>query len=353
MPPSSRQRRRRTTLFNTDGISLFAATILPSSSDDDEDGASPQQHQNQNEHDGIILTLALTRQHEKNVINPTMISLLIQVLNVIDTHPMLVHTNNKALIITGLSLIDDDHDKQTQTLTNNKSTITTYKFFSNGLDLEWMLQAGNDSSSSSNNKKRDPTSDLIESFNSEILARLLVLPFRTIAAINGHCIGAGLFLSLACDYRIMRTERGYIQWPEANLGMRLTKGFMELSKAKIGTAAANRRILDDKKVSLNNSIQGGIMVVDHHVLREGILTAKRYTSTEALHAGIIDVECNIDELYNVSFDLAREGLPESSIGMNLSYFDPKAYTEMKIELWTDAYRALKFGKVGDLPESRI
>ena len=151
----------------------------------------------------------------------------------------------------------------------------------------------------------------------------------------------------------MRTERGYIQWPEANLGMRLTKGFMELSKAKIGTAASTRRILDNNKEVSLDSRQGGLVVDDHHVLREGILTAKRYTSTEALHAGIIDIECNIDELYNASFDLAKKGLPESSEGMNLSYFDPRAYTEMKIELWTDAYRALKFGKVQDLPESRI
>ena len=357
-PSSSSPRRRRTTLFNKNGISLFA-TILPSTDNDDEDqvddndGASSPPHQN---HDGIILTLTLNRQQSKNVINPTMISLLIQALDVIDTHPMLVHTNNKALIVTGLSLNDDDdckhHDKkQTQQTLKNKSTIVP-KFFSNGLDLEWMLQAGNNSSSSNNNKT-DPTSQLIESFNSLILARLLILPFRTVAAINGHCIGAGLFLSLACDYRVMRTDRGYIQWPEANLGMRLTKGFMELSKAKIGTAASTRRIINDnKEVSLDNR-EEGLVVDDHHVLREGILTAKRYTSTEALHAGIIDVECNIDELYNVSFNLARKGLPESSEGMNLSYFDPRAYTEMKIELWTDAYRALRFGKVQDLPESRI
>ena len=147
----------------------------------------------------------------------------------------------------------------------------------------------------------------------------------------------------------MRTKRGYISWPEANLGMRLTKGFSELSKAK---------------------------VTNHKVLREGILTAKKYTSSEALVNGIVDVECDIEEIYKVAFDRAVEGLPES---MNLEYFDPKAYSklyecilcayemyihllihphlqllaEMKQEMYTDAYRALKFGKVEDLPYSRI
>ena len=109
---------------------------------------------------------------------------------------------------------------------------------------------------------------------------------------------AGLFLSLSTDYRIMRTKRGYISWPEANLGMRLTKGFSELSKAKI---------------------------TNHKVLREGKLTAKKYTSSEALVNGIIDIECDIEELYNVAFDRAVEGLPKS---MNLEYFDPKAYSKL-------------------------
>lgn len=109
--------------------------------------------------------------------------------------------------------------------------------------------------------------------------------------------------------------------------MRLTKGFAELSKAKISV---------------------------HRVLREGLLTAKKYTSSEALSCGIIDAEYPIEELYEHAFQLAKEGLPESSgSGMNLEYFDPKAYTEMKQEMYTDAYRALKFGKVEDLPHSRI
>ncbi len=292
------------TLFEKDGVSLVA-TILSSSSASDDD-----------EHDGIILTLYLHRHAEKNVINPTMISLLVQALHVIDTHPLLIHTNNKALIITGI-----DHDN-----------LKMCKFFGNGLDLEWMMKASNNQNksaaaavSAATKNDENPTSQMIETFNSQVLAKILTLPFRTVAAINGHCIGAGLFVALACDYRFMRTERGYIQWPEARLGMRLTKGFAELSKAKIG---------------------------DYAVLREGLLTAKRYTSEEALSSGIIDGEYPLEELYSAAFRFAVEGLPESS-NNPLDYFDPKAYSEMKIETWCSAYRALKFGKVSDPPHSRI
>jgi enoyl-CoA hydratase/carnithine racemase len=304
---SSEKKHIIKTLFHKDGVSLVA-TILG-----DED-----------DHNGIILTLYLHRHVEKNVINPTMISLLIEALDMIETHPLLLHTSNKALIITGV-----DHDN-----------MKICKFFGNGLDLEWMMQASNNQNNNNNGstataaaaavsaatKDDNPTSQMIEKYNSQVLAKILTLPFRTIAAINGHCIGAGLFLALACDYRYMRTNRGYVQWPEARLGMRLTKGFAELSKAKISNYA---------------------------VLREGLLSAKRYTSTEALASGIIDGEYSLEKLYSAAFQFAMEGLPESSKNNPLEYFDAKAMTEMKIEMYTDAYRALKFGKVSDLPSSRI
>lgn len=304
-------------LFEKDGVSLLA-TILPVAAGE---GSNDNTADDDNENDGIILTLTLHRHHEKNVINPTMISLLVEALDTIESHPLSANTNNKALIITGLSLDENE---------------PTSKFFSNGLDLQWMLRANDDNPGATNHEifekaKSDPKSAMIESFNSLVLARILTLPFRTVAAINGHCIGAGLFLSLACDYRIMRSKRGFVQWPEARLGMRLTKGFSELSKAKIGNGK-------------------GPSSSDHHVLREGILTAKKYTSTEAVASGIIDLECPIEELYVSAFQLAREGLPES---LNLEYFDPKGYSEIKMEMYTDAYRALKFGKVADLPHSRI
>ena len=92
------------------------------------------------------------------------------------------------------------------------------KFFSNGLDLEWMQT------------NPEGTPHLISSLVWSVLARILVLDCRTVAAINGHAFGAGLFLALSCDYRIMRTQRGYVNFPEVNLGMRL---------AKVSAATAN------------------------------------------------------------------------------------------------------------------
>lgn len=178
------------------------------------------------------------------------------------------------------------------------------KFFSNGLDLDAL------------------SNEMIEEFW-KVLARILVMDCRTVAAINGHAFGAGLFLALACDYRVMRTQKGYLNWPEVNLGMPLAIGFAELTKAKVKS---------------------------HHVLREGVLTGKRYNSTDALNAGLIDDECPIEDLLNRSVSLARKGFPESLKAIN---FNPESFRRMKIELYNDAYHGLTTGKVDTFPTSRL
>jgi enoyl-CoA hydratase/carnithine racemase len=56
------------------------------------------------------------------------------------------------------------------------------------------------------------------------LGRLLCFPVPTIAAINGHAFAGGFMLAFAHDYRIMRTDRGFLCLPEIDLGMGLLPG---------------------------------------------------------------------------------------------------------------------------------
>jgi len=277
--------------------------------------------------DGIVLTrhpstgifvLYLNRLGEKNVFDPTLVGAVAAAVGHVEraAHP-------KALVVTGLEYEPPDSsssssssgggggdgDDANSSSNSNKKKRPIHKFFSNGLSLEYMLTnpAG--------------TAPMIESVW-RLLSRLLVLDCRTVAAINGHAFGAGLFLALACDYRVMRTGRGYVNFPELNLGMRLAKGFAELSKAKL-TAAT---------------------------LREGVLTGRRYGSADAVRAGIVDQECDAEELLDRAMDVAEAGLPEN---LGAASFDAQSFSQMKVELYTDAYRALALGSVDAKPESRL
>lgn len=186
------------------------------------------------------------------------------------------------------------------------------KFFGNGLDLDWMM---------SSKDNPDAVNAAMTGFW-KFLGRLLVLHCHTVAAIGGHAFGAGFFLALACDWRVMRTEKGFCNFPELNLGMRLSKPFAELAKAKCSPSA----------------------------LRSGVLMGKRFSSSSGIAAGVIDIECPVDSLLQKAEELALSTLPEA---LSVMRFDPDNFSNMKKELYTDAYRALTMGKGGEVPESRL
>ena len=92
-------------------------------------------------------------------------------------------------------------------LINCMISIGYGKHYSQGLDLVGLNKL---------NKEAIPHA-LDISF--KVAVRVLTFPIPTIAAINGHCYGAGAFLAICHDYRIMREDKGYFCFPEAKLGV--------------------------------------------------------------------------------------------------------------------------------------
>jgi enoyl-CoA hydratase/carnithine racemase len=121
------------------------------------------------------------------------------------------------------------------------------KFFSNGLDLDWMSTAGEEAGVA---LKRVHG----------LYARLLAFPRFTVAAMNGHAFAGGGMLALACDDRVMRTDRGYFCLPEADIGLPFTAGMNALVTARL----------------------------DHVTAREAMLTGRRFNAEEALERKIVD-----------------------------------------------------------------
>merc|ERR1712039_393012 len=66
-----------------------------------------------------------------------------------------------------------------------------------------------------------------------LLARLLVFPVPTVAALNGHATAAGAMLALALDFRHMDKDRGFVFVPGIDLGLTYSNGMSRLMEAKL------------------------------------------------------------------------------------------------------------------------
>ena len=104
-------------------------------------------------------------------------------------------------------------------------TTASGKFYSNGLDLDWLLAHG------------DQTTWYVGRVQA-LLARMLTLPMPTAAAVTGHAFGAGAMLAIAHDYRVMRADRGYFCFPEVDIHIPFTPGMAALIQAKLTPRAA-------------------------------------------------------------------------------------------------------------------
>ncbi len=128
------------------------------------------------------------------------------------------------------------------------------KFYSNGLDLDWL------------GTSPDPGGFMDEVHR--LLVRILMFPAVTVAAVNGHAFAAGAMLATAHDFMIMRSDRGYWCLPEVDLGLPLTPTMHAVVAARLPRTT----------------------------LHEAVTTGKRYDAEAALAARI-----------------AKDGAPESEV----------------------------------------
>src|SRR6266849_4323576 len=72
----------------------------------------------------------------------------------------------------------------------------------------------------------------------ETLNRLEQTPKLTIAALNGHTVGGGLEIAMACDIRLARENAGKVGLPEVNLGVLPGTGGTQRLARIVGKARA-------------------------------------------------------------------------------------------------------------------
>jgi enoyl-CoA hydratase/carnithine racemase len=169
-------------------------------------------------------------------------------------------------------------------------TTATGKFWSIGLDLDWLGQQG------------DGVGPFITRLN-ELLARVLEAGVPTVAALQGHTFAGGAMLALAHDERVMRADRGYFCLPEIDIKIPFTPGMTALIAARLPARTAH----------------------------EAMTTGRRYGGEEAALAGIVE-----------------EAAPEEDVMLRavaraaaLAGKDPATFQTIKQRIYVDALAALR------------
>jgi enoyl-CoA hydratase/carnithine racemase len=156
-------------------------------------------------------------------------------------------------------------------------TTATGKFFSNGLDLEWLGAHG------------DENQEYIVSVQ-ELFARVLSLPVITVAAVQGHAFAAGAMLSLAHDFRVMRADRGYWCLPEADIGIPFSRGMSALIQARLTPQAAHEAMTTGRRYAAPDAVAAAIVdraVAEAEVRPTAVALAESQTGKAGPVLGLI------------------------------------------------------------------
>jgi enoyl-CoA hydratase/carnithine racemase len=133
------------------------------------------------------------------------------------------------------------------------------KNWTQGLDLGWIITAFGDPA------RHDEIRGLLRGLD-DVSARCLTYPMPVIAAITGHTYGYGVVLACACDFRFMRSDRGFFCLPEVDVNLPLLPGWQTVIEKALPAYWFNEMYLTGRRTT-------GKDLEEHHAVlksREGI-----------------------------------------------------------------------------------
>ena len=93
----------------------------------------------------------------------------------------------------------------------------------------------------------------------ETLLRFEQTPKLCIAAINGHCVGGGLEVALACDLRVARAGTYHLGLPEVTLGVLPGTGGTQRLTRLLGKGRAMEMMVEGQTVTVERAQELGLV----------------------------------------------------------------------------------------------
>ncbi len=127
------------------------------------------------------------------------------------------------------------------------------KIFVAGADLKGMISGG------SNVAGKDSAIAAQSGHMQKCFDQFATLPIPVVASINGHALGGGCELAMACDFRIMAQGRGKIGLTEVSLGLIPGAGGTQRMTRLLGRAKATELIFFSKRLDAEEAEAIGLI----------------------------------------------------------------------------------------------
>lgn len=128
-------------------------------------------------------------------------------------------------------------------------------------------------------RRRD---DGLAAINSSVFAAIERCTKPTVAAVNGHALGGGCELALACDLRVAATHARFGQ-PEVGLGIIPAAGATQRLPRVIGLGRATHMVLTGDPIDSRTALEWGL--ISAAVPSQDLLPAARQLAAKVLSRG--------------------------------------------------------------------
>lgn len=170
------------------------------------------------------------------------------------------------------------------------------KIFSNGIDLEWLVPVMQKNDMATSKK-------FIERMM-ELFRKITLYPMPTICAITGHAFAGGAIMTCYFDFRFMRSDRGFLCFPEVDLGIPFLPGMMTAMKKAIPRDKLDEMVITGKRVPAGEAEAKGIITKACHIdqLMDEVMTFAKSLNKRRAVVSLIKAEMNKDIVYAIDHD---------------------------------------------------
>jgi enoyl-CoA hydratase/carnithine racemase len=171
-------------------------------------------------------------------------------------------------MLSAFDEIENDPDISSAVITSDDP-----KNWSQGIDLQWIAAAlaRND---------LQGIRDFMYGLN-RLFKRILLYPMPVIAAINGHAFGDGSIMACACDFRFMKSDRGFFCFPEVDINIPFLPGMVAIIQKAIPGHELHELVFTGKRVGAPELERSHVLTKSckdqEELMAESLLFAKSFT----------------------------------------------------------------------------